>query len=178
MGWLALDADAIVHRAYGEPEGAVPTAIASRFGDGVLSADGSVDRDALARFVLYDADNARWLEELVKPLIWAEAEAAVADPSGRGVFLDLPLLFEWGWEERFSAVVAVYAEDDVRMERLRGKGADMDRVAALSALQMGVEEKLERADFVLVNNGDSSLLRGQCAELSRLFSGGDRVAPA
>jgi dephospho-CoA kinase len=64
------------------------------------------------------------------------------------------------------------------MERLRGKGADMDRVAALSALQMGVEEKLERADFVLVNNEDSSLLRRQCAELSRLFSGGDRVAPA
>ena len=176
MGWKVVDADLVVRRAYEDVSGAVTAAIRSRFGDVVLSGDRTIDRAALAGIVLENTEELRWLENLARPLIWRELESAMESGEGVGVVLDLPLLFEWGWEERFPVVASVYAADDILSERLkRDPRRNVERMAALAALQKTPSEKAELADFVIVNNAGFDLLKAQCKRLSRLARGATPV---
>lgn len=144
------DADASVHRLY-EPGGAAVDAIAREFPDCV--ADGSVDRDALARRIAIDPTVLPRVEQLVHPLVAEDQQRFLNDAQAKGaemVVFDIPLLFETGGHARMDAIVVVSAPENVQRARvLSRQGMTEDKLDRILSRQTPDAEKRAKADFVV-----------------------------
>ena len=150
-GAAVISSDEIVHELLREdPE--VREAVVGRLGDGVLGADGHIDRGKVGRRVFSDPEALRWLEGLLHPRVvarylrWRDELAELPDPPAVCV-TEVPLLYEVGGETRFDKVVVVTASPEVRVARRLGPMRDRERRF------LSDEEKARRADFVYVNDG-------------------------
>ena len=151
-GAATISSDDIVHRLLREDDD-VRAALLERFGTGILDDAGHVDRAAISRIVFDDQEALAWLEALLHPrvvaeyLAWREALAALPDPPAVSA-TEVPLLYEVGGEERFDAIVAITAPEDLRRERSRVSSPEQRESRLIPD-----EEKAKRADFVYVNDG-------------------------
>jgi dephospho-CoA kinase len=149
-GAAVASADDNVHRVYRE-DGELKEALRARWGDGVIGADGQVDRAAIGRIVFADRAELAWLEGELHPRVrrlqdeWFEELRGRPEPPALAV-VEIPLLYETGGEERFDKVVVITAPAGLREAR---RGAFPDREARL----VPDEEKIRRADFAFVNDG-------------------------
>jgi dephospho-CoA kinase len=150
-GAAVASSDEIVHRLYrDDPE--VARALRERYGADVFAPDGAVDRRALGRVVFADPDELAWLEALLHPRVvaeyvrWREELDRSPEPPAL-VVIEIPLLYETGGERRFDRVVVITAPPEVRAARARV--VDDGRSRRL----MSDDEKVQRADFVYVNDG-------------------------
>ena len=177
-GWGAeiWDADEASHRLTG-PGGALAEAVVARFGEGVRSADGGVDRKALGAVVFADAEALGALNRLVHPAVRAagrEWAAGVRERGGRGVAA-VPLLFECGWEGggEWDEVASVCARRETVLGRLEGRGFAGEEAAARIDSQWPVEEKAARCKWVIWNDGGLEALEAECRRVwEGVFLGG------
>lgn len=153
-----IEADAVVHalQRRGEP---VFEAIVQRFGDGVVGADGELDRPALGELVFSDDQQRRDLEAIVHPAVGGEMarRRAEAQAEGKVVFLDIPLLAEAGPEAKhrwgLDAVVVVYCPLDIAIARLVDqRGMTEADARARAAAQLSPEDRRTAADFIVDNS--------------------------
>ncbi len=154
-GAVVFDADAVVHALIG-PGGAAVAAVDAAF-PGCVRDSGqgptAIDRAALAARVFGDGAATVRLEAILHPRV-REAEGRflrrAAGARRRLVVLDVPLLFETGGERRCDAAAVVIAPAFVQESRMRKRaGMSASRVAAVRGRQMGDQDKLRRADFVI-----------------------------
>ena len=161
---LVLDADRLAHGALETP--AMRAWLAERFGPGVVAGE-QVDRTALGARVFTDPAARAELEARVHPLVRTALREGVESARARRVpwvVLDVPLLLEndaaHGLLRLCDALVFVEADAKVREERARvRRGWAPSELARREALQLPLEAKRARADFVLANEGDLSELR-------------------
>jgi dephospho-CoA kinase len=152
-GAATLSSDAVVHELL--TTGEVRDALVERFGDEVASG-GEIDRSAVAEVVFGDPDERQWLEGLLWPRVgeriasWRE-QVEHADPRPRAAVVEVPLLFESGMEAVFDRTIAVVADEDVRNERAGARGHR--GVESRTSRQLSQDEKAERADIVVRNDG-------------------------
>ena len=143
-------------------------AVVTEFGEGVLAFDGSLDRSALGRVVFSDELRRARLEEILLPLIAAEAWARMETvPAGKVAVYDVPLLVEGQMQDLFDLVVVVEADLELRLERLADRGMERNEALARIASQATDEERRAVADVVLPNSGSTDELR---AAVDRLWS--------
>jgi dephospho-CoA kinase len=153
-GALIIDADAIA-REIVEPGQPGLAGIIDRFGEGVLTPDGRLDRAGLAAIVFADPEALADLNAITHPLIAQRtAELLAAAPDDAVVVYDMPLLVENGLTEGWDAVVVVDAPDELRIERLVGRGLAEDDARRRMAAQASREVRLAAADHVIDNSGD------------------------
>ncbi|MCZ2856982.1 dephospho-CoA kinase [Blastococcus sp. VKM Ac-2987] len=172
-GALVVDADRIA-RAVLEPGTPGLAAVAAEFGDGVLAADGSLDRAALAAVVFADAGARRRLDALVHPLVrQRSAELIAAAPADAVVVNDVPLLVETGQAGSYDLVLVVETDVETRVARLIERGLTEADARARIAAQATDEQRRAVADVVLDNSGTQAELAEQ---LDRLWT--ERVEPA
>jgi len=156
------DADAAVHRLYGEGGEAVAPIEAAFPG---TTRDRKVDRERLSARVIGDPAAMQRLESIVHPLVRRDEERflRVAEAAGAPVaVLDIPLLFETGGDRRCDAVVVVSAPPEVQRARaLARPGMTEEKLAALLAKQMPDAEKRARADFVVDSSQSFESARAQ-----------------
>ena len=153
LGAATLSSDAVVHELLVTDE--VRDLLVERFGAEVAPG-GELDRAAVASVVFADPDQRSWLERMLWPRVgariaaWREELDARAEPPPAAV-VEVPLLFEAGMETVFDHTIAIVAGDAVRAERTaaRGHAATGER----DARQLAQEEKAERADFAVRNDG-------------------------
>jgi dephospho-CoA kinase len=151
-GAVVIDADAVA-RDVVEPGGPAYPAVVARFGPGVVRADGSIDRAALADVVFSDPAARADLNAAVHPAVGAEiARQVAAAPPGSVVVVEVPLLVEAGW--RADVVVVVDCPEDVAVRRLVAE-RKMDEADARrrAAAQASRAERLAAADHVVPNEG-------------------------
>ena len=143
-------------------------AVVTEVGEGVLASDGSLDRSALGRVVFSDELRRARLEEILLPLIAAEAWARMETvPAGKVAVYDVPLLVEGQMQDLFDLVVVVEADLELRLERLADRGMERNEALARIASQATDEERRAVADVVLPNSGSTDELR---AAVDRLWS--------
>jgi len=143
-------------------------AVVAEFGEGILAPDGSLDRSALGRLVFSDDLRRVRLEELLLPLIAAEAWARMDTvPAGQVAVYDVPLLVGGEVRDLCVLVVVVEAELELRLERLTTRGMTRDEALARIAVQATDEERRAVADVIVSNSGTLEDLR---AEVDRLWS--------
>jgi dephospho-CoA kinase len=181
LGATTIDADAIVHeqQAPGQP---LLAEIAKAFGDDVIAADGSLDREALGDIVFKDESARARLGSLMHPPVIAEmmrrAKAAV-EADVPLVVLDIPLLFEGRQSGRgsgavmnFDATLCVWVTRDVQLARTVARdGCSEEEAERRIASQLPIDEKREMADYVIDNSGSPAdthvLVEELVAELTK-----------
>ena len=143
-------------------------AVVAEFGDDVLPPAGTLDRRALGNLVFANDLSRARLEEILLPLIAAEAWARMeAVPAGRVAVYDVPLLVEGQMQDLFDLVVVVEADLELRLERLAERGMERGKALARIASQATDDERRAVADIVLSNSGSIDQLS---ADVDRLWS--------
>jgi dephospho-CoA kinase len=159
-----IDADAIAREVV-EPGMPGLAAVVRRFGEGVLDAAGRLDRPRLAALVFGDAAARADLNAIVHPLVAAESlRRMAAAPAGSVIVLDVPLLVEAA-RSGYDVVVIVEAPEAVRLERLVGRGMNVDDARRRMAAQAGDADRRKVADVVLDNSGSEEVLERQIESL-------------
>jgi dephospho-CoA kinase len=126
------------------------------FGEGVLDDEGNLDREAMARLVFQDKPKRKILESIIHPRVEEEQNKRLAALERQGhsiAVVDIPLLYESGWERFVDLVVVVYAPRHIQGERLMNRdGMSADDARSRLDAQMPIDDKRKRADR-LVDNG-------------------------
>ena len=162
LGFQVICADRLAHAALLEP--AMVREIQARWGDEVLLENGLPDRPLIAERVFSEPEELRWLESRLHPRIRREWQQATADAAHDWV-VDVPLLFEKGWQGDFDVTVAVVSRPELQRRRLLDRGWSPSQIDARLAAQLPVEEKARRADHVVVNDGTLADLESQVSAL-------------
>ena len=171
-GAVIVDADRIAREVV-EPGTPGLERIIEAFGDGVLEADGSLDRAALAAVVFADPDARRQLDGIVHPLVRARArEMAAAAPPDAVVVHDVPLLVETGQASSYDLVLVVEADPATRVSRLVQRGLTAEDARARIEAQASDDQRRAVADVVLHNGGTPEQLAEQ---VDRFWA--ERVVP-
>jgi len=166
-GVPVVSADHLARQAV-EPGSPALEEVRRAFGDEVLSADGTLDREALRARVFRDEEARRRLEGILHPRIqelraaWMVERRAAGDPL---TVAEIPLLFETGLDADYDVVVLVDAPADVRLRRLvERRGLAREEAVLIMDAQMDPGEKRRRADFVVDNAGTLEELFAAAAE--------------
>jgi dephospho-CoA kinase len=167
LGAATLSTDAVVHELLASDE--LRDALVDRLGDGVAPG-GALDRSLIAERVFGDDEARAWLEGALWPRVGARVAAwratlDEADPRPRAAVVEVPLLFESGMDSTFDATIAVVADESVRAERAAARGHA--GVAERAGRQLSQEEKSQRADFTIRNDGTIDELK---RSLSRVLA--------
>ena len=165
LGAAPLSTDAVVHELLATDE--VRDLLVERLGPEVAP-EGRVERGAVAERVFEDDEDRKWLEGVLWPRVgqrmWEWREALDRRKSRpRAAVVEVPLLFESGLEQGFDATVAVVADETVRQERAEARGHA--GVASRTARQLTQDEKAERADWVVHNDGTIEELEEKLSQL-------------
>lgn len=157
-GAAIVDADQIARnlQSAGSP---VVLAMAERFGDHIVSADGELDRAAVATIVFSDEEALKDLNGIVHPAMQAEIQRQVDVHRGtdRVVVLDFPLLGE-NPRKGLAATLVVDIPHDLAVERAVGRGMDEADVRNRIESQMGRDERNATATHLIDNSGNLDAL--------------------
>ena len=173
-GAVIIDADRVVRdlQRPGEP---VFEAMVEAFGPGIVAADGTLDRQAVADLVFGDDEKLQTLNGIVHPAVgvrMAEQMAALAD-TDRVVILDVPLLVEKGGYDT-AATIVVDVDPDLAVARLvEHRGFTEADARARMARQSSREERLAMADVVIDNSGTVADLGPQVDALWERIAAGE-----
>ncbi|WP_016913761.1 dephospho-CoA kinase [Vreelandella stevensii] len=170
VGWV--DADDIAREVVmpGEPALA---AIAQRFGQQVLDADGGLNRAALRQIVFSDPEQRRWLESETHPRIRERLQLRLKELALNSpyVLLVSPLLFESGQDAMAQRTLVVDVPEELQLSRtLARDGVSEAQVRAILAAQLSRQERLSRAHDVIDNSGSLEHLQHQVVTLHRRYS--------
>ena len=172
-GAVIVDADKIA-RDLQSPGSPVLAEMAARFGDQIITADGALDRAAVAAIVFNDKDALADLNAIVHPAMQTEIQRQIDAHSDtdRVVVLDFPLLAE-NSRKGLAATIVVDVDPEVAIERLvEFRGMDIDDARARMNSQITRADRLAQATHVIDNSGDLEALRPQIdalwAELEEL----------
>ncbi|GAA3242671.1 hypothetical protein GCM10010532_084450 [Dactylosporangium siamense] len=154
LGAVVIDADRLAREVV-EPGTPGLAAVVAAFGDGVLTADGALDRAAMAARIFGDDTARATLEGIVHPLVRARtAELIAAAPDGAVVVNDVPLIVEKQMSRLYETVVVVFASLQTRLDRLvRLRGMTPEEAGARIAAQATDEQRRAVADVAIVNDG-------------------------
>ncbi len=169
MGWWRSDSDAIVRDLLAR-DAAVIAEVRTAFGSPVFDEDGTINRRKLADQVFDNASALRRLEEILHPRVRATWKSALARESVRPKVVEIPLLFEKELEKEFDFTVCVASDPRVQAERLASRGFSPQEASRRNARQLPLAQKIERADFVITNNGSLAFLRDQVTRLVELLT--------
>lgn len=167
-GALLIDSDVLARRAVDRSSPGL-RAITERWGPGVLTPDGSLDRAALRRIVFGNRDELEALNAIVHPEVERLRLEMLRDAEASGaevVVCDIPLLFEAKLEQRVDRILLVDAPEEARLARLvQIRKISRDEAQAMMAAQMPSAEKKGRADIVIENAGTLDELRRRVDEV-------------
>jgi len=154
LGAATLSTDAVVRELLEGDE--LRDELVARFGDQVAP-DGRIDRNAVATLVFEQPDELKWLEGVLWPHVgervnsWRQKMSAL-EPAPRALVVEVPLLFEAGMDGVFDHTIAVVADEQVRSARAAERGHA--GVESRDTRQLSQQEKAERAEYVVQNDGD------------------------
>ncbi|HXB38301.1 MAG TPA: dephospho-CoA kinase [Acidimicrobiales bacterium] len=167
-GAVLIDADQVA-RDVVAPGGPAYQPLIDRFGQGIVAADGTIDRPALANIAFADEESRLALNAITHPAIgirMIEMRDALAD-TDHIVVLAIPLLTALHRETvKLHKVVVVDTPVDVALERLlTQRGFDQADAEARIRAQVSRAERVKEADYVLDNSGDRAALEREVAKL-------------
>ena len=159
-GATVIDADALAREVV-EPGQAALEEIAARFGSGVITADGRLDRAHLGSIVFADPAARRDLERITHPRVRDLMERRIAAALAADADLivaEVPLLFETRSEGLYEGVMLVYAPEKMQLERLMARdGVDEATAQQRLSAQIAIDEKRARATWVIDNSGSVAM---------------------
>ncbi|MCL4244259.1 MAG: dephospho-CoA kinase [Candidatus Dadabacteria bacterium] len=169
MGARIIDAD-LIAREVVEPEKPAWMDIVKKFGPGILSPDGTVDRRRLGEIVFGDEGKRRLLMDITHPRIKEAVRERLSkyrEESVPVVVIEAALIVErGGLRDLIDGLIVVTADEEPQIERLMKRGAHT-REEALARIgsQMPAGEKALHADYLIDNSGTEEETKARVKEL-------------
>lgn len=117
--------------------------------------NGEFSREKLGKLVFTNKEIKQKLENILHPQIREKIkEFFEQNQNEKYLFVGIPLLFEANMTDLFDKIIFIYADDDIRLKRLLLRnGYSVDYAKARLNSQMRQEEKTQKSDYVIYNNG-------------------------
>jgi dephospho-CoA kinase len=153
-----IDCDAIVSKAYREKP--VKKKLRKMFG--------TANRREIAGIVFSSPKKRRKLEKLLHPLVWKRVKSKLSLLRKQGKLLavvDVPLLFEARWQNRFNSVIFVKVAKKTCIQRLAKKGFSRKEALQRWNAQLPPRKKVKKSDYLIDNSGTVAKTRKQVRQL-------------
>ena len=165
MGAEVIDADDIAHDAMkkGSP---VFDAVIELFGEALHPGGKKMDREKVAEIVFADPQKRKELEAIIHPFVYKKIKEKIEASERQVILVEVPLLFEAGFETLCDKVVVVTCNSTVKMKRLINKKFTEQEVRARERAQMSEALKAQKGNFIIDNS--KSIYQTQ-REIERLW---------
>jgi len=152
LGAHTIDADEVVGSLLKEQK--VLDRIRDILGTEVFDPQGGLDRKKVADAIFKDAALRASLENLLHPLVFDGIDAVIAQREEDAIIVvEIPLLFERGYEKKFNRTITVFTDEATALARLEKKGIGRQDAMQRLRAQIPVHDKIVKSDFVIDNNG-------------------------
>ena len=166
QGYQVIDADQVVHELQ-ESGGRLYQALLSAFGPAILQEDGRLNRPKLGAMIFGNPELLDQSSQIQNQIIREELAGRrdlLAEKEDI-FFMDLPLLFELGYESWFDQIWLVDVTEETQLSRLMTRNAlSQEEAEKRIAAQLSLQEKRNRADVLIDNNGPLELTQEQLRE--------------
>ena len=167
-----IDTDKLARKVV-EPGKPALKELVKTFGTEILKDDKTLDRHRMLEMILIDAGTRRLVENIIHPYVFKRMDQTLQQLAASGnniVIVEVPLLFEAGWQDLFDYIVSVIAPEPICIKRLaERKQMSIDKASRWMATQIPQEVKAKKSDYVVHNNAGLDELQIQVNRLSRLL---------
>ena len=147
MGARVLSADRFAHEVF-RKKNRIHRLVRSLFPE----IKGGFTRQKVARIVFQDSGRRRALESLIHPYVFGRIREELKKMRGGVAVLEIPLLFETGFQKDCDRTLVVKASEEKVLDRLLARGFSRAEIKSRRRAQWPAEEKLKRADYVVDNS--------------------------
>lgn len=166
-GFQVVDADALVHQLQA-PGGRLYNILVEHFGNQVLLKNGQLNRPLLASLIFSNPEEQEWSKETQGQVILEELSALKNQLAQTEAifFMDIPLLFEQGYESWFDEVWLIYLDRETQIERLMNRDKlSLEAAESRLASQWSLDKKKKLATHIIDNSGSLDQLLSQIISL-------------
>lgn len=146
--------------------------IKKEFGEQSYHSDGTLNREFLGKEVFNNPVKLETLNRLVHPRVAIDGDTWMQENSNVAYTVkEAALLFESGSYKSLDKIIVVTAPERLRVQRVigRDKSRTEEDVLKIIRSQMNEDEKVSRADFLIVND-ELNLLLPQVLKLHERFN--------
>jgi dephospho-CoA kinase len=164
-----IDADDIAHQLVeiGQP---ALLEISKVFGNEILNADNSLNRQHLREVVFSDPQQKQKLETILHPLVFVAMQEKIDQLDSAYCIISIPLLFETRMTHFVNRILVIDCPVEIQIERVKRRDGLADaRIHSIIDSQVSREFRIAHADDVIDNFGDNSGLAGQVKKLHNLY---------
>ena len=165
LGAEVLDSDEIVHHLLQDKK--VISKVKKVLGGQAENGHGALINKEVAKIIFNNNEIREKLEALLHPLVFREIQKYMRKIKGkqRLVIVEVPLLFEGGYQGRFNRTMTVYATQKTAIERLMKSGISRRNALKRLKAQLPIQIKKKRADYLIDNNGPKQKTRKQVEDI-------------
>jgi dephospho-CoA kinase len=169
MGAHIIDTD-LIAREVVEPGQPALRDIEEYFGKDAINTDGTLNREKVRDQIIRDPEKRNKLNGFTHPRINQIVMERIGSYNrmndGMPIIIDVPLLYESGWDKFFPEAILIYVPVPTQIERLMARDRLDRHTAELTiAAQMSIEDKKGKARFIIDNTGSLDETRRQVAGL-------------
>ncbi len=164
-GAATLDIDTVTHELL-MPGGLLFDTYVDHFGSYIVSPEGLLNKKLIGEIIFNDENERRWINSVAHPVLLNRVRDFLVESSENGkrlAVLEVPLLFDVGWEKFVDETWAVFVSRSRQIWRLTQRdGITLQQALVRLNAQMSTKEIRKRADVVIKNDdGPRSKLRRQ-----------------
>ncbi len=171
-GFKKIDTDNVYHSLVDSPSETVE-ALAKEFGKEILLENGSIDRKKLSKIVFSDKKKLAKLNEISHKAVIEKTEKLISDYEKNGekmLLIEVPLMFESGFDKRCDYVVSVVADEETRVERICKRSAlSAEEAKKRIKNQKNNDFYIENSSFVIYNSNNGDLNAQINSIIERIF---------
>lgn len=170
LGIDVIDTD-VIARMLTEPGGLAMNSIKDSFGQAMIAADGSLNREKMRNLIFSDNNYKLALENILHPLILTETLQQIRKALSPYIIIAIPLLFETNdYDKIIQRTLVIDCEEKQQILRTMDRSKlSEDQVKTIIATQISRTHRLQKADDIIVNNLDIAYLKAQVAQLHRKY---------
>lgn len=160
LGARVLNADEIAHEVFRKTN-PVYRKMRSLFPE----LKGNLTRKRIAQVVFGDSKKRKRLEKLIHPYVFNRIWEEIDKTNKPVVVLEIPLLFEGGFQDKLDQVITVKSKTPVALRRLAQKGYSREEVEARWKAQIPLLRKIRLADYVIDNSNGINETKKQVRQI-------------
>lgn len=169
LGAAIIDTD-IIAREVVKPGQKTLKLITAKFGEGILSTNGELDRKKLAARTFSNKAELHTLESILHPAIKASMLTKMENISAAYCIIVIPLLFETGQKQLFDRVLVVDCEPEMQIKRVENRDQrDNEEILAIMNRQVSRDKRLKEADDIIKNSASLNELQNKVCELHKKY---------
>jgi len=165
LGAFVLDSDEIVSQLLQNRQ--VILKIRKILGNRVAKQDDTLDKAEIAKLIFESSALREKLETLLHPMVFADIQKYLKKISSKKklIIVEVPLLYEGGYQGRFERTITVFTTRSTALERLMKAGVSRSNAMKRLNAQLPIKIKKKNADFLIDNNGQKQKTRRQVESL-------------